>query len=349
MLNELNSNILSPQLQKVIASWIQQWVKSDTEKLLLLEQSENYIAYIQLLKLLCSQKDTNSLAQETGPLYDKVFYVADSIMGSNWSQPMTINIWSHSFVRLNNKIEIDGIPTVADFRNKLQEWILFSGVGALQIHTKDWVWIPLLQRDSGAPTDAGKYTLPAGRADKTPGLTAYEEILEELVIFWKKDNKIQLIVPFDENGWISKEKALQLVSIARWRYINALLKSGESISMNHINDLISAEPVFVPLYVSQEWESIQTVFRDEKESVYNESMEKWFFPVHDVGINTYEMVRWFDLDLSDFEDISTWDGDGFWRNTRLFSLSEIQDMDLENDVVFSLKWAIELGVFDTQK
>lgn len=346
MQNILNSNMVSPQLMGLLASWVQQGVKLDTEKLLKLEQSEDYIAYIQLLKLLHSQKEANSLAQETEPLYDKVFYVANAIENWSWDQPMSIHIWSSSFVRLNDKIDVQNIPTVAELRNKSCEGILFSWVGALKIQTKDWAKIPLLQRDSGVPTDPGKYTLPAGRADKTPGLTAYEEILEELVLFGKKDNTVQLIVPFDENGWISKEKALQLVSIARWRYINSLLKRSWNISISHIDEFISAEPVFISLGISSNWKSVRTVFHDDVSKKSHEVFEKWFFPIHDEGVNTYEMVRWFNLDLTDFDDISIWDGDGFWRDTGLFTLSEIRYMDLKNDVVVALKWAIELGAFE---
>lgn len=101
-------------------------------------------------------------------------------------------------------------------------------MGALQIETNDGIRIPLLQRDSGAPTDAGKYTLPAGRADKSPGLTAYEEILEEMVLFGRKNGKMILIVPFLEDASISKEKAKLLVSVSSAKFIKKLLETTHS-------------------------------------------------------------------------------------------------------------------------
>ncbi len=341
---ELDIDAISPSLQKILSSGVQYTIGADVTKLLELEQSENYIAYNQLLSLLRGGNN-NSLSQETWPLYDKIFYVADSIQSAQWDMPMTIHIGSQPFVRLNEKVKVNWIPTVADLRDRISDGILFSGVGALHIQTKEWLRIPLLQRDSGAPTDAGKYTLPAGRADKTPGLTAYEEILEELVLFGKKNDELYLIVPYISGGWISKEKASQLVSIAQGKYINALLKSG-NMSLRNATQLISANPIFVPLSISQKWENIKTVFRDEQWNMSHESLENGFFPFHDKTVNTYEMIRWFHLNLKDFDEIIAWDGDWFWRNSQLFSLSEIKEMNLSADVVTSLKWAIELGVFE---
>ncbi len=311
-----------------------------------MEQTETYVAYVQLLDMLRTQSESASFTQETGPLYDEIFYVADSIEGSNWDWPIAINVWAQSFVRLNDKINVPWLPTVTELRNKTQEGILFSGVGAIQIQTKDGMRISLLQRYAWAPTDAGKYTLPAGRADKTPGLTAYEEVLEELVLFGKKDNKLQLIIPFIENGGISEGKALQLVSIARGQYINTLLKSNENISIESIYDLISAEPIIIPLHVTEWWRSVRTIFHDAMNWVFHEVMENGIYPVHDEKANTYEMVRSFSLDLQDFDEVISGDGDGFGRNIRLFTLDEIKGMDLEKEAVASLHGAIWLGVFD---
>ena len=335
---------ISPGLQKILSSGVQSTIGADVVKLLELEQSEDYIAYNQLLNLIRGGNN-DSLAQEIWPLYDKIFYIANRIDTAHWDSPMTVYIGPQSFVRLNEKVKVDWIPTVADLRNGISDSVLFSGIGALQIQTKEWPRIPLLQRDAGAPTDAGKYTLPAGRADKTPGLTAYEEILEELVLFGKKNNKLHLIVPYIQGGWISEQKALQLVSIARGKYINALLKTGNT-TLKNMADLLSANSILVPLSVSQKWEDIQTVFQDDNKNISYKSLENGFFPIHDKAVNTYEMVRWFSLNLEDFDGIISWDGDWFWRNSQLFSLSEIQKMNLSEDVVTSLKWAIELGIFE---
>lgn len=68
-------------------------------------------------------------------------------------------------------------------RKKERLGTLFSGVAAIELKTKKGKRIPLLQRDSGAPVDAGKYTLPAGRADKIINNVTNEELLEEMVFF----------------------------------------------------------------------------------------------------------------------------------------------------------------------
>ncbi len=257
---------------------------------------------------------------------------------------MIITVWWNSMVRLNDTITARWLPTVAELRNSTKPGILFSWVGALQIETNDGIRIPLLQRDSGAPTDAGKYTLAAGRADKSPGLTAYEEILEEMVLFGRKNGKMILIVPFLEDASISKEKAKLLVSVSSAKFINKLLETTHSWQRDII-ELMSAELVIVPLFVSKKWESVQTVFHDIHGKPAHSVIEKGIFPIHDTAVNTYEMVRWFSLDLTWFSNLVIGDGDWFGRNTHLFSSTEIQKLDLEKDAVASLRIAIELGVF----
>lgn len=89
--NQLEKPDTSPELQKILSAGMRATISMDTAKLLELEQSEDYIAYNQLLRLL-QKGDTNSLAQETGPLYDKVFYIADRIDVAHHGEPMTIYV-----------------------------------------------------------------------------------------------------------------------------------------------------------------------------------------------------------------------------------------------------------------
>lgn len=335
---------LSPSFQRILSYDIQSLIHTDIMGLLEFEKIDAYIAHQRFLTWFWKRSD-NSLAQESKLLYDKIFYLADRIHMSYWDNPITVHIGSHSFVRLNETIPIDWVPTIYDIRNRSHPGILLSGVGALQIHTKEWIRIPLLLRDSDAPSDAGKYTLPAGRADKSPGLTAYEEILEELTLFDKKDNELHLIVPYLTDGWISREKILQLAVIARWKYILARIRAGD-ISIQSLAEFTSAVPILIPLSVSQQWENILTIFHDESADMPYEIRESGFFPVYDEDMNTYEMVRWFFLNLEDYDEIISWDGDWFWRDSQLFSLTEIEKLNLRGLLVSSLNWSLELAAFN---
>lgn len=309
-----------------------------------IEQSESYIAYMTLLHLQRASPNNVSLTQEVNQLYDKVFYLASRIL--RWDDgTMAVTVPLGSMVRLNDKVPVDGLSTVNELRQSNKPGILFSGVGAISIQTAEWLRIPLLKRDSWAPSDAGKYTLPAGRADKSPGLTAYEEILEEIVIFGKKDGKMHLIVPYMADGGISEEKAKTLVNIARAKYLSKLVEKWGSQD-NIIQEMLSAEAMIVPMNLWKWWESIKTIFEWTSWQKPHEVIETGIFPIHDVPNNTYEMVRSLSLNLSGFRDLHLWDGDGFGRDTAFFTLDQIQNMDLDMDVVAALKWAIEKGIFD---
>ena len=192
----------------------------------------------------------------------------------------------------------------------------------LSVSRLQWLRIPLLKRDSWAPSDAGKYTLPAGRADKSPGLTAHEEILEEIVIFGKKDGKMHLIVPYMADGGISEEKAKTLVNIARAKYLSKLVEKWGSQD-NTIQEMLSAEVMIIPMNLWKWWESIKTIFEWTSWQKPHEVIETGISPIHDVPNNTYEMVRSFSLDLSGFTDLVLWDGDGFGRDTAFFTLDQI--------------------------
>ena len=199
--NPLKDWAVLESLRETTATWIRELIEEES-------QGDELVAYAQLLSLT-RKWPTESLIQEQNPLYDKVFYKAKSIKRNN--DGTYVIVTEDAFVRLNDKIPAWDIPTVGELRNKTKEGILFSWVGALSIITRDGVRIPLLRRDAGAPTDAGKYTLPAGRADKSPGLTAYEECLEEMVILARKNGQLEIVVPFVEGLGITESKAKLLV------------------------------------------------------------------------------------------------------------------------------------------
>ena len=317
--------------------------KTHEAALHIMERSESYIAYMTLPHLQRASLGNVNLTQEASELYDKVFYLASDI--SRWDDGMmTVTVPLGSMVRLNDKISVDGLATVNELRQSKNPGILFSGVGAISIQTAEWLRIPLLKRDNWAPSDAGKYTLPAGRADKSPGLTAYEELLEEIVMFGKKDGQMHLIVPYMVDGGISAEKAKALVNIAMAKYLSKLIEKWGSQN-NTIQEMLSAETMVVPMNLWTWWESIKTVFQWTSWQMPHEVIESGIFPIHDAPNNTYEMVRSFSLDLSGFSDLHVWDGDGFGRDAAFFTLGEIRSMDLDTEVVSSLKWAIEQGIF----
>lgn len=66
--------------------------------------------------------------------------------------------------------------------------------------------------------------------------------------------------------------------------------------------------------------------------------------MNDTWVNTYEMIRGFRLDLTDFSDIKVGDGDGFWRDTALFTLEDISLLT-DVDMVSSLKHVIQQKLF----
>lgn len=338
-----HSSGISPEIRKLLLTWIASDVYEKASKLIDMEKQDEWVAYVQLLNILSQSPDSSSLAQEVSTLYDKIFYVADSIESDEQGN-LVVRVWSNGFVRLNDKIQLPGLPMVNELRSRSKEGVLFSWVGAIQIDTKNWIRIPLLQRDAGAPSDAGKYTLPAGRADKSPWLTAYEEVLEEIVLFAEKEWRTYQVVPFIQDGWISEEKAKQLASIARGHYINSILKWSIDMSLEKLSELISADYTVIPLHVTSGWNRVKTIFSGALNREGNEIIEDGFFPVHDEKFNTYEMVRWFRLDLRDFNNVTCWDGDGFGRNAQLVNSADFDKIGIEN-MVTSLQAAIKLGVF----
>lgn len=299
------------------------------------EEDDGYVSYVTLLNSL---HGSGSLEQMNQSFYDKIFYLAKNI---SWTQEdgYHMDIPHNSFVRLNDKIPAVELPTVNELRSGNEKWVLFSGVAAIQLQTSDGYFVPLLKRDSWAPTDPNKYTLPAGRVDKSPWKVAYEELLEELVIFGKIDGKLVQIIP--ELLGISREKIYTLASIARDKYVKSLI--------NHWSDLIDilpylqAEFSYAPLVISSKGTDIVTRFIDEKGN--SESITEWgFFPLHDKSVNTYEMIRWFTMDLISFHNIEVGDGDGFWRDAALFTLEDLSALT-DADMTSSLNHIMKQNLF----
>lgn len=330
---EAQESLSSPITKDNIADWLQKDILRRTEYLFNIEQEEGDVAYMQLFQLLACSVDVNSLIQESSQLHDKVFYVADSLESDNKGN-LTVTVWPNGFVRLNDKIPVNGLPTINELRKSEKPGILFSGVAAVSIETRNGKYIPLLKRDAGAPSDAGKFTLPAGRADTSPWLTAYKELVEELVIFWKTgdiDTPLVQIVPFLKNGGTSEEKAKQLALIGRSRYIQSILKSGSSnILLTQVQSLISAPVILEELTVLDGGVNVTTIFPGKEDTPV---IEGGFVPVMDKWVNTMEFVRIFWLDLSKYEDINVGDGDGFGRETALFSPDDVRSLGTGNMVV----------------
>lgn len=90
-----------------------------------------------------------STVQELGSFYDKIFFRAENVSrDDDGSYVLDVNAASDAgFVRLNEKIEAP-IDTVGALRSKEAPGILFSGIGALEIQTKDGKAYPIIQRDA---------------------------------------------------------------------------------------------------------------------------------------------------------------------------------------------------------
>ncbi|GAB0174251.1 MAG: hypothetical protein HHAS10_01300 [Candidatus Altimarinota bacterium] len=304
---------------------------------------EELVAYAHLLSL--TREGANaSLLQESHPLYDKVFYKASSIEQN--PDGTYVVITEDSFVRLNDKVDAPKIATVGELRNKSKEGILFSGVAALSIETKDGKRIPLLRRDAGAPTDAGKYTLPAGRADKSPGLTAYEESLEEIVLIGRKNGKPEIIVPYLEGGGIPIVKAILLVQLARTRYLSKRIKSEGNVGLKEVLEILEA-PLTIKTLTLGPGKNVKTVFATGLTKIFLPQgiEEGGIHTFHDEGVNTFEFIRSFSLDLTEYDTLSVADGDGFGREAGLYEEKQVQTFVEEGETVTSLKAANQLGAF----
>lgn len=315
--------------------WLTQRISKGISQVVNLEIDDRYTSYVALLDSL---HGSSSLEQKNQPFYDKIFYLAKDI---SWAQEdgYNIDIPHNSFVRLNDKIPVTELPTVNELRSGKEKWVLFSGVAAIQLQTSDGIRIPLLRRDKWAPTDPNKYTLPAGRADKSPWKVAYEELIEELVIFGKIDGKLVQIIP--ELPDVSREKIYILASVARDTYVKSLINRWSDLI--DILPYIQADFSYVPLSVSSGGTEIVTRFIDENGN--SESVtESGFFPLHDIWVNTYEMIRGFTMNLRNFSDIEVGDGDGFWRDATLFTIQDLSALT-DIDITSSVKHVIEKKLF----
>jgi hypothetical protein len=126
------------------------------------------------------------------PLYDKVFALAEKITrndNDNWE----IEIGNAPIVFLNEKVrdanpDLGNCPTVNEVRDGQTPYFLFSGGTFLQTFfpTRNGgteMKLAVLQRDGGAPVEAGSYTGPAGRAGEHLSRNSVVETNEEFVIF----------------------------------------------------------------------------------------------------------------------------------------------------------------------
>lgn len=287
-----------------------------------IEKEDRYVAYVNFLNNFL---DGNSqlLVTENNPLYDKIFYAAREIR-EDTDKSISIVLWADRFVRLSDKIPAQNLPTVWAVRNKIENGILFSGVGALEIYTDQGKKIPLILRDAWAPVEPNKYTLPAWRADKLPGITAYEEILEEILLMGMKDGKRVIFVPYIQDGDIYPEKAKNLVLMARNKYILSQIQKWAD--QNDLLEIYNAELILIPMTVKSWWVSIKTSFGDVSLGPLKIFKEDGFYPLHDEIVNTWEMIRAFSINLLGFTDITVGDGDGFGRDTKLYSLEEMQNL-----------------------
>lgn len=329
-----------PSLQRILSEGISTLISNETE-------GEELVAYAQLLSLT-RNGSTASLIQEQNPLYDKVFYQAKSIKKN--SDGTYVVVTDDAFVRLNDTVNAPHIPTVAELRNKTREGILFSWVAALTIKTREGARIPLLKRDALAPTDPGKYTLPAGRADKSPGLTAYEECLEEIIILGRKNGKLEIIIPYLEGAGVTESKAKLLVGLARARYLTRALKWGEKMSKWIFHEILNA-PFVIQKAQLGKGETVKTIFETGMNEVFPPQCieEAGILPYHDEKVNTFEFIRSICVDLREYDTIEICDGDWFWREAGMFHPDQVNELIHQSKTVSSLRAAFELWAFKSEK
>lgn len=94
--------------------------------------------------------------------------------------------------------------------------------------------------------------------------------------------------------------------------------------------------ICVPLFVKNN--GVNIISHYEKQQYESSG----FFPFYDKDVNTWEMIRGFEMDVTDFDDVFIGDGDGFCRETKMLSIEEV-DLLSDDDKVASLRVAIQLG------
>lgn len=151
-----------------------------------------------------------------------------------------------------------------------------------------------------------------------------EETLEEVVIFGKKDGEWHFLAPRLDNETISEGKMLQLSQIARYKFFTSLLKGQTEQSYELADTVISAKIIRVPMSEAEGGSTVTTNFKDGGEIVKS-VVETGLFPMFDEKANTYEIAKKFKLDLSEFDEVTVGDGDGFGRPIRLMSAEEIRN------------------------
>ena len=133
------------------------------------------------------------------PGYDKVYIQAAGVSHDNNNWVVQIDSSSPTVVlndKLKDELKLSNSPTVNEIRDGNGKRILVSG--------GSWVWIedsqgnlvlPLLRRDSGAPTDANCLTGPAGRCGEKLSQTTVDETNQEFMFLQADgDNGGKLLV-----------------------------------------------------------------------------------------------------------------------------------------------------------
>jgi len=189
--------------------------------------------------------------------------------------------------------------------------LLSSGTILLFGKEVESAFVPLLKRDLGAPSDASRLTMTAGRLDSLLNAGNYSELFEEMVVFGKSDGKDVIFIPkippniklpFDSKEVIRKAAARGGVPGASDREI--IFVENEAVEMDMLwqvdmyidSDLVETSR---DIYLCPDWEN-----------------------------NTLEFRQIIMLDLpiekgGPIEGIA--DGDGFGREISVISVKELME------------------------
>ncbi len=248
----------------------------------------------------------------TGNRTDKHFLLGSRVLVDQETRTVLINTFSSLLpVRLNDKIPGDG-PTVPEISRQLSintdgsyTDMLVSGGAVVGLGT---TWgdaeLIFLQKDPGAPTDASRQTMPAGRMDEGLAAHCYREALQEIVL-WGNG---KVYYPELAEVPLGTEEVFETVSAA--------------VKKGNVPENLEIVPCPVKVHSSLKNSWSISLFVDGQ---HRETVDNMMIAVDEKN-NTLEFRQLFLLDLEiakdggDLEGIA--DGDGFGRNVVVVSTQD---------------------------
>lgn len=214
---------------------------------------------------------------------------------------------------------IESLPTVNQLRSgQLYPLQLVSMHALLILKIKDRFYLPLLQRDMGAPTDPGMWTLPAGRMDHSSfTLGALMEALEEMRIIGESSHYLPKLACLSE-------AETRRVFQESW----SLVREKHAAERAHVNEVTLVEAKLYESKSLKDWHIRHDGMLERCDRI---------MPCWDGASNTLEAVVPMLMELP--EMVNIYDGESFGRLGALVPLEDLLSGSwLENkQVTFTLR------------